>query len=450
MAVVSSADDFNPLDLSAGFHDVSRMVAGPSEQIRPPDQSPAHSSGRSHGRSPSRRFGLLWVAGWLCLFAAMSYSAVVQKCATFDEPLHAVSGAIIRQTHDYRIDPEDPALFTWLSSLIHSSTALRIDTASQDFLAVPQEHNRQWDVAIDTLYRTPGNDGAAYINQSRFLFTLIGVALGALLAWWAYRIAGPPAAMIVAALYALDPNFLAHASLLKNDVISALLLVWLVYLLWLIGQRVTIRRALCVALCCLLAINMKFSGLILFPIAAAILVIRALMSGTWDVGARRIERRDLRLVIAAGLIAITAIVAWAGTWAIYARDTAPDAAWLPFVRDIKIRDLQLAEDHFSHPPTMDQVDQLTNPIPVKVLMFLHDNHLMPRSWLTGFLYTYDTTIDRPAFLMGNHSLGGWWYYFPLAMLFKTPLAVLVMMLVAGTLAVVAVASNSGCACGGRF
>src|SRR4051812_10916063 len=56
-------------------------------------------------------------AALLILFAVLSYSAVVTKSATFDEPVHAMSGYVIRNYKDYRIDPEDPALFTWMSAL---------------------------------------------------------------------------------------------------------------------------------------------------------------------------------------------------------------------------------------------------------------------------------------------------------------------------------------------
>src|SRR4051794_24827112 len=63
-------------------------------------------------------------AALLLLFAVLSYSAVLTKTATFDEPLHAVSGYAIRAFGDYRIDPEDPALFTRLAAFPHGSNAL--------------------------------------------------------------------------------------------------------------------------------------------------------------------------------------------------------------------------------------------------------------------------------------------------------------------------------------
>ena len=129
-------------------------------------------------------------AALLVLFAMLSYSAVLTKNATYDEPLHAVSGYAIHAYGDYRIDPEDPAFFTWLSSLVHGHDALKFDDNSDEMNKVVKTHDEQWVASIDTLYRTPGNDADAYLNRSRFLFTLIGLACGGLVCWWAWKLAG--------------------------------------------------------------------------------------------------------------------------------------------------------------------------------------------------------------------------------------------------------------------
>jgi hypothetical protein len=55
-----------------------------------------------------------------------------------------------------------------------------------------------------------------------------------------------------------------------------------------------------------------------------------------------------------------------------------------------------------------------------------DHKLLPQSWLYGFLYTYATTRNRESFLLGATNRSGWWYYFPLAVLFKTPVVTLLL------------------------
>ena len=64
------------------------------------------------------------------------------------------------------------------------------------------------------------------------------------------------------------------------------------------------------------------------------------------------------------------------------------------------------------------------------MLWINQRHLLPEAWTAGFLQTYASTIRRPAFLNGQRSWTGWWYYFPLAFLYKTPLATLAMLLVA--------------------
>jgi hypothetical protein len=60
----------------------------------------------------------------------------------------------------------------------------------------------------------------------------------------------------------------------------------------------------------------------------------------------------------------------------------------------------------------------------KVLLWVQFTHFLPQAWIYGFLFTYASTLLRSSYLMGQVSNSGWWYYFPCAMLFKTPTATL--------------------------
>src|SRR5204863_9948393 len=130
---------------------------------------------------------------------------------------------------------------------------------------------------VHELYQTDRVDGGAYVNRSRFMFVLLGMGLAALLAWWAWKLGGAIPAIAAAVLYCLDPNFLAHASLVKNDVPLSLLMLGLMAALWMLGRRATILRLMAVALACGAALNVKFSGLLFGPMVLLALVIRALL-----------------------------------------------------------------------------------------------------------------------------------------------------------------------------
>ena len=66
-------------------------------------------------------------AALLVAFAGLSYSASLQKSATYDEALHVLGGYLKRHYHDYRLNPEDPALFSWIVSLPNSKSSLKVD-----------------------------------------------------------------------------------------------------------------------------------------------------------------------------------------------------------------------------------------------------------------------------------------------------------------------------------
>src|SRR5207245_2272153 len=53
-------------------------------------------------------------------------------------------------------------------------------------------------------------------------------------------------------------------------------------------------------------------------------------------------------------------------------------------------------------------------------------HWLPNVYSQGFLLGQGKAQVRPTFLMGHYSDTGWWYYFPMAFLFKTSITVLVL------------------------
>ena len=56
--------------------------------------------------------------------------------------------------------------------------------------------------------------------------------------------------------------------------------------------------------------------------------------------------------------------------------------------------------------------------------------VLPEAWIWGLQHFLVHAESRPAFLMGEHSETGWWYYFPATFAMKTPLPLL-LLFVAG-------------------
>src|SRR5262245_52719730 len=109
----------------------------------------------------------------LALFGLLSYSAALTKSATFDEPLHLVGGYVHRTTGDFRINPEDPALFGDLASMLEWGHSLKVDYASPQWPLLLEDFNKyQWAFVMTTLFQTPQNDGDPIIQRARFAFAI--------------------------------------------------------------------------------------------------------------------------------------------------------------------------------------------------------------------------------------------------------------------------------------
>src|SRR5262249_41698115 len=209
---------------------------------------------------------------------------------------------------------------------------------------------------------------------SRFTNLFLGVLLVALIGWWAYRLWGSLAAMVAMALASLEPNLVAHSALVTTDLGVALFIFLAVYLLWEYLQLPTWGRLAAVGVSTGLALASKFSALFL---VAALSLILALLIITGEPCAlpankTRIDRWA-KIAQVGTLFLIVLFVAFLTVVPVY------------FFQGIG-------------------------------------------AWMTGlreFLAHADT--GHLSFLLGNYSYQGWWNYFGIAFLIKTPVGSLLLI-----------------------
>ena len=358
--------------------------------------------------SRDRAVCALVVCALLLLFAAFSWLAASDKSSTFDEPVHALGSWVLTYHNDFRVDPENPPLFQHWAALPQGPNALKLDLHGAAFDSLLKTDALKYTVTPDVLYNTPGNDGEAFIRRSRNMMLMIGVAVGAVMAMWSWRLAGALAAVVATALFALDPNMLGHAPLVKNDIPLVASMIWLAMATWLCGQGITWVRALSLALAISACVTTKFNGLLAIPQASLLLGIRALMPAPWKMLGRELTSRARRLAAAVGVMLFCCFVCWIVIWSLY-----------HFRYDATIQ-----------PGVMLDSDAMHRRLArwwLTPLRIVADHHLLPQAWVHGLLLQVGMMRHRTAFLLGNYSQTGWWYYFPLAMLFKTPVTTLVVL-----------------------
>ncbi len=368
-------------------------------------------------------------AAQLAVMFGLGWLSVRTKSPTMDEPLHA-TGAFAHVFHgDWRINPEDPPLWNYWAVLPHSRASLRLDFTDADWLRALENTDYQSRFCSRTLFQTPGNDGVRFIQRTRLMMLLAAVLmLGPLIAWWGWKLGGAGVAVGATLMFALDPNFLAHAPLVKNDVPMSLVMLLLAASTWAVGRRLTWLNAPLPCLACGIGLGVKFSALLLGPMLLAMLVARALLPAPWTCFNRQLRGRGPKLLVALGVCVAAALLSISIVWASYGFrfDATPaPGSRLPMHNEVAAAARwQFFLDNKGRFPTDEQLAQ-TAPRPfVRAVLWAEENRLLPQPWLYGLLFTYRSTLARGTFLLGEYSDTGWWYYFPLAMLFKTPLATL--------------------------
>ncbi len=401
------------------------------------------------GNRSRRQVGALAAAG-VCLvllagFATLSRSAARTKSPTFDEPLNTVGAWMILHEADWRVHPDHPALWQYWAALPNGLQALRPDRSPPVWDEMLHNFWPRYLWAADMLFKQPGVDAERVVGRSRDMMLVIAVALGGLIALWAWQLAGPFAAIVALALFALDPNFLGHASLVKNDVALAGSALLLTHSLWRLGEKVTPLRAAVAALAFAAGFGVKFSALLFLPLAALILLARSILPTPWLFFGRPLAGRGSRLLAGALLLAVFSGAAWGVIWASYrfrfAPTRDPEARLDTGVLLERMRKdhLEIARINRTAAEMAGRVDipAWTPGLSLRTILWAERHRLLPQAWLYGVVYSSGGLVRREGYLVGERRLTGWWYYLPLAALFKTPVATLAAGLgaaVAGLLA----------------
>ena len=315
----------------------------------------------------------LLVALLLLAFFAQAVSSAVLKSPTFDEEFHVARAYAYVRTGDLRMQQNHPPLVSVIAGL---------PLLLMPELTPPQEIPR-WDDAFlfhfaDNLFWRLGHDVDEMLFLARFPIVLLGTLLGAFVFRWARELYGPAAGLLAAALYAFAPNLLAHTRLVTTDLAVTACACIALFTFWRYLRRANVRRLLVAGLAVGLALAAKLSALLLLPVLAILILL-----STWH-RAERGSHWTRCLLVALCHLSIVILIAGAVVWAFYRFE------WRPW------------------PGT-------NVPLPA-----------------TSYLLNVRTLVGHAerghrAFLMGQVSTHGWWYYFPVAFLLKTPLLVMLLL-----------------------
>ena len=225
-------------------------------------------------------------------------------------------------------------------------------------------------------------------NLPLFLLAIVATAE------WARRTFGHAVALIAAALFTTLPAVLAHAGLITTDMAVTATLPLALLALDRFLERPSTSRAVALGLAVGMGLLAKLSFLVFFP-AGAVFVLIAGRGGL---------KPALRRLPLAGVVAF--LVLWGGYRFTFDRPSniSRDAVFL---------------FHYAAPEPL-----------IGAARRLAQTPLPAPAYALGVatLKFRDQHIGHPAFLLGETSTRGWWYYFPVVFFYKTPLPFLMLML----------------------
>ena len=305
------------------------------------------------------------VALAITLVGALALAATYETFSnTYDEPAHIAAGVEwLSGRYDY--DPQRPPLGRIVAGIgpyLQGERGSATTSPTEDGARILGRGAR---------YRT--TLALARLGELPFFILLCAVVWG-----WGRRLTDERGAAIATLLAATNPSLLAHAGLATTDIALAATVAaaLFAFVVWLDAPRWAAGLSLGAATA--LAATTDFIALPMLGLSLpAIYAVRRRGKGAalWGDEARGRSRLAIALTVAAAAVV---------GWAVYGFSIGPvtDGSGVP---------------------------------------------MLAPGWFRGLLsYLTDTTAMRPAFLFGERSADGWWYYYPVALLVKTPLPLLLV------------------------
>jgi hypothetical protein len=343
----------------------------------------------------------LLVTAAVVLYAALAITSMRGKSATFDEGAHLPAGYTYLTRGDHRLNPEHPPLLKGLAAVPLLLLPIQAGPVDDEAWVL----RRQWEFGRRFLYRW--NDGDRLLFWGRLPVVALGALLCVAVFLWTRHHWGRLAGALALVLCALSPEVLAHGQIVTTDLAVTLFLFLSVILFERVIVRVTPGRVVLCGLATGAALATKFSALVLGPILLGLTAVALWRRSKSD------GPRSLELV---GALASIGVLALGVLWASYgferrlSRDPAVEAAF-----------------------EWSRVTPEAGPV-AAATRIVRATGVLPEAYVFGFLRFYRHSETRPAFLMGQLSNEGWWYYFPATFALKTPLALILLLVLALALA----------------
>ena len=350
----------------------------------------------------------------LAILACELLLSIRHLSQTSDEGAHIYAGYQHIHARDFGVNPEHPPLVKLIAAAPLAGMNLRLPTPLRiGFMA------EEYDGGGNLLY---ANDADAILRRTRTAASLFTFVLALLILAAASEMFGAPAGIIALFLFVFEPTLLAHGALVTTDMGVTAGIFATVYLFYRFVKSPTPSRLLLASLAAGLAVATKMTAVLIFPILLVCIALELL----WE-HRRRARTPHVagstpalsnRVPLLLGALACITLSAYVILWAFYT-----------FRYDARPAGIAMT-------PTLSQYALgLPTQLHTSVVNFLARWHLLPEAYLYGWAKIPNSGGKdsmngqaSPGFLFGKVYPHGMWFYFPAALLIKTSLPLLLLLL----------------------
>jgi len=329
----------------------------------------------------------------LLLFYLIADKSSQNKSATFDETAHITAGYADWETGDFRLNPQD-GLFSqmWVALPLADSIFPDLKQPAWDRADI-------WSLG-DQFLHSQSNDITSTLTKARRMNIILGTLLGVCVFFWSRMLWGHYGGLLSLALYTLSPLVLAHTRLATSDIAASLGFLLALFTTWRLIHEVSIKNVIYAGVSLGLLALSKMSVVIMAPVIALLLGVcffAGRKMGSVFIAEKGYPPGQLaRLFLALMMSIIIAIL----------------IIWLPHLYGNTEYDFDWG--------VLDRMPLVSASL-ISAIKYLG---ILPESYLFGLAFVLSHASERLIFAAGQFSIEGFWWFFPFAVLVKTPITTL--------------------------
>ncbi|MFH1957702.1 MAG: tetratricopeptide repeat protein [bacterium] len=325
--------------------------------------------------------------GLISVYLILGSLSILKKSASFDEIAHLSNGIVYHKTKVFGSGPHHPPLLRLIAGF--SSYFSKVEIPPTDEITAEKQQNAiSWSPPVDFIYghnlfyKMHNRTGLLFF-LGRFFILLLGIPLAVVLSKWAENLYGTGASIIPLTLFCLSPNILAHARTITTDFGSVSLTVIAAFFLWRFTNSLKLKDMILSSALWGITLSGKHTALFYFAV--------------FHLSAFFLCRRKRNFIIL-NFLQIPILIFVINSCYFFTE---------PVCRN------------FFQPNELTALPWIFRPL----FAFFSKISCLPRMYLKGILISFiHSRNGHSAYLLGQYSTQGWWYYYPVAFIVKSTFA----------------------------